>query len=96
MQINSSNTLPVMAGLRPDTSSRYPVRSTRAVAGTEPQTNLVTATGSQQEYYRAAAYIQPMTGIKMSRNGEAALRTYREVAMAGEEAELVNRVNVIA
>lgn len=96
MQINSSNTLPAMTGLRPHTTPRYPASSTRAVASAEPQTNLVAPTSSQQEYYRAAAYLQPMTGIKMSRNSEAALRTYREVVMAGGEAELVNRVNVIA
>jgi hypothetical protein len=96
MQINSSNTLPAITGLRPQTSPRQSAGSTPTSTRPEPQTNLDQPVDSQREYYRAPVFIQPMTGIKMSRHGEEALRTYREVAMAGDEAELVNRVNVTA
>jgi len=96
MQINSSNTLPAITGLRPQTSPRQSAGSARTASRPEPQDNLTIAVDSQREHYRASVFIQPMTGIKMSRNGEEALRTYREVAMAGGDAELVNRVNVIA
>jgi hypothetical protein len=37
-----------------------------------------------------------MANGKLSRTGEEAMRAYRDAAMAGEPAELVNRVNVTA
>lgn len=95
MLINANNTLPVITGIRPEPTLRQSTTKPRLQPGPENQANLVTA-NSDQGYRRPPLFLQPMSDVKLSRTGEEAMRTYRDVAMAGDEAELVNRVNVLA
>ena len=97
MQISSNNTLPVLAGIRPDTSLRQSKQPPRAAVSPQNQTTSVNnAVNTYQGYRRPPVFVQPAFEQAMSRTGEQAVRTYRDVAQSGDEVELVNRVNVVA
>ena len=96
MHIRSLNTLPVPAGIRPDTPPPQPVSKSRSAPAPAGQSEVVSRSGDRHESRRPPLFRQAMTDGNLSRTGEAAVRTYREVAMSGDEAELVNRVNVVA
>jgi hypothetical protein len=94
MLINSNNSLPVVSGLRPEPALRQ--TRTPPQATSEYQANQISNVESEQGSRRPPLFIQPMANGKLSRTGEEAMRAYRDAAMAGEPAELVNRVNVTA
>jgi hypothetical protein len=96
MQISSHNTLPVTTGIRPDTSLRQAVAKPRTQTPPQSQAEVVNNTVSDQRSRRPPVFVQSRMDTKLSRTGEEAMRTYRDVATAGNEAELVNRVNVVA
>ena len=96
MLINANNTLPVITGVRPEPTLRQTTTRPRSQPAAENQATLVMTSTSDQGNRRPPLFVQPMSDIKLSRTGEEAMRTYRNVAMAGDEAELVNRVNVLA
>lgn len=94
MQISSNHNLPVITGMRPEPMLRQPASRQRP-AIPEYQAQQASNTVSDQETRRPPVFLQPMMDVKRSRTGEEAMRTYRDVAMAGNDAELVNRVNVL-
>lgn len=96
MQISSSNTLPILTGSRPQASPRPPASVRRSTETADTATNLVNYTDHEQAQRRSPLYVQPIQTGKLSRTGEQAMRAYRDAAMAGNPAELVNRVNVVA
>lgn len=96
MHISSHNTLPVTTGSRPDTTLRQTAPKPRSQPTTENQAVVVNPAASDQGNRRPPLFVQSMMDVKLSRTGENAMRTYRDVAAAGNEAELVNRVNVVA
>ena len=95
MQISSTNTLPIITGIRPE-ASRQTATKPPSQPTPENQAGVVSNTRSDQGSRRPPLFVQSMKDAKLSRTGEEAMRTYRDVATAGEEAELVNRVNVVA
>ena len=96
MQIRSNNTLPVTTGIRPDASLRQTVAKPRVQVTPENQAEVVSTNVSDRHSRRPPLFVQPMMDVRLSRTSGEAMRTYREVAMSGDQAELVNRVNVIA
>ena len=96
MQISSNNTLPVITGIRPETTPRQTAPKPPSSPMPEAQTGLVNNTNSDQKSRRPPLFVQSMKDIKLSRTGEEAMRTYRDVAQSGDQVELVNRVNVVA
>jgi hypothetical protein len=96
MQISSRNTLPVTTGIRPDTSLRQTALKPRPQTTPDSQAEVISNVTRDQDSRRPPLFITPMRDGKLSRTGEQAMRTYRDVATAGEQAELVNRVNVVA
>jgi hypothetical protein len=96
MQISSNNSLPVIAGSRPEPALLQSVRPPRTQISPENQTNQNAIDSGDQGNRRPPLFIQSMRDGNLSRSGEQAMRTYRDVAMAGEPAELVNRLDVMA
>lgn len=95
MQISSNNSLPVLAGLRPDTALRQAKQPPRQAESPQNQTAAVNhAVNTYQGNRRPPVFVQPAFDQAMSRTGEQAVRTYRDVAQSGDEVELVNRLSV--
>ncbi|MBI1422952.1 MAG: hypothetical protein GC149_05740 [Gammaproteobacteria bacterium] len=95
MQIYTNNSLPVIAGTRPEPVLRRPAPP-RTEVTSEFQPNVIDNPGSDQGSRRAPLFLQSNSPGNFTRTGETAVRTYRDVALAGEPGELVNRLNVTA
>jgi hypothetical protein len=98
MQISSNNTLPVTTGIPAETSLRRTASRppSKTAVENQNQTTVANKAGSEKGSRRPPVFVQSMKNVQLSRTGEEAMRAYRDVAQAGDQAELVNRVNVIA
>lgn len=94
MQISSNNTLPVIAGLRPDASMRPTTPPRQPVPVQQQPASSNNAVNTDQGYRRPPVFVQPAFDQAMTRTGEQAVRTYRDVALSGDEVEVVNRLSV--
>lgn len=95
MQISSHNTLPVITGFRPEAPQRQPTPPQRPTV--EAQTYLPAidnAVNSDNGNRRPPVFVQASFDQNMTHKGEQAVRAYRDVALSGDDAELVNRLNV--
>ena len=97
MQINPPNNLPIVSGLPSQTQS--PARVPKpAVAQTPvqgaPASERIGEVTTYQPRRRAPLFAQAMAEQHLPHNSQQALRTYRDVATGGEDAELVGRLSV--
>lgn len=97
MQINPPNTLPIVSGLPGQTQApARPPKSPAAQAQVQgaPVTERIGEVTTYQPRRRAPLFTQAMAEQNLPHHSQQALRTYRDVATGGEDAELVERLSV--
>lgn len=97
MQINPPNNLPIISGLPAQTQT--PARPPKPPAAQVQVQGAPVAerTGEVTTYQprrRAPLFTQTMAEQNLPHHSQQALRTYRDVATGGDDAELVGRLSV--
>lgn len=95
MQINPPNNLPIVSGLpaQAQAPARPPKPPAAQVQGA-PATERIGEVTTYQPRRRAPLFTQAMAEQNLPHHSQQALRTYRDVASGGEDAELVGRLSV--